>query len=88
MNTATETTSAEAYTAIKPKLPSLQEKVLTAIKATGETGATMEEVYNAIPDAGYVLHQRASELNKAGKIKVNGVRRNSKGVNQKVWIAA
>lgn len=80
-------TSQEAYNEIKPKLPSLRDRVYTVIKAAGNTGVVMEDVYKAIPDAGYVLHQRASELVKAGRVAVVGVRKNSKNKNQKVWVA-
>ncbi len=88
MNTQVNT-SQEAYEAIKPSLPSLQERVFTVIKDAGENGATNEDIGKALPDVEhYSTTQRPSELLKAGRIKQNGVRLNSRNRNQKVWVVA
>lgn len=85
----TETTSQEAYQAIKPKLPSLREKVLNVVIAAGMYGATMEDIRRQIPEARIdSINPRLSELQKRNLVAVSGVRRNSSNRNMKVWIAA
>lgn len=85
-------TSNEAYNSIKPVLPSIREQVYEVIKNSGAQGAIIEEIilavgFNATISGGGTVNGRPSELAKAGRIKLNGVRKNSRGRNQKCWVA-
>lgn len=84
-----ESTSTQAYNAIKPALPSLRTRVLDAVKAAGPDGLINDDLYRANPGTPTSsLNARLSELQKTGFVKVHGVRKNSRGRNMQVWIAA
>jgi hypothetical protein len=89
-------TSKEAFDSIKPKLPSIRERVYNMIQSKGEEGLIYSELAVAFPSTSLSSGiRRATELAKAGRIKVKldesgkkVLRKNQGGNNQQVWIAA
>lgn len=71
----------QAYFDIQPTLRKSQQLALDIIRATGEHGATINDVERA---AGRDLHQRVSELRQMGLIVETGARREG----QTVWRTA
>lgn len=81
-------TSAEAYNSVKPKLPTLREQVLTLVTNAGTVGLTASEVIAATGELDYSIRPRLTELKKAGKVLASGKRKNSRGSNETVFVAA
>lgn len=79
-------TSAQAYETVKPKVPSIRQRVLDTVKQAGEGGLTREELI------GYTgIHQnsisgRITELKDDGLIVARGTRNNSRGNPEDVYV--
>jgi len=86
----TEQTSIEAYNAVKPvRAPSLRIEVLDALqKEFFVSGATVEELEKFLGTRENSIRPRLTELKELGFAGERGTRVNSRGRNQKVWVAA
>lgn len=82
-------TSVEAYEMVKPyRAPSLRNRVHGALNDAGINGMIVEELESKLGERENSLRPRLTELLREGKAQVTGVRRNSRGVKQKVWAIA
>lgn len=82
-------TQAQAFAAVKPTLPSLRNRVLSVIQSAGPDGVNTEQISNHLPGVPYgSISTRPNELIKAGLIRVQGTRKNSRGRSQNVYVAA
>ena len=83
------TTSHTAARAIAHKLPTLRDRVLQAIEASGSKGLTPDETAAVLGETVLAVRPRLSELSKLGKIVRNGQKRaNESGLMAAVWVAA
>ena len=80
-------TSMEAAEAIRPKVNSLQKRVLAYLRACGSYGATDEEMQDALGLEGSTQRPRRRELQQQGLITgpEGLVRKTSSGRNAQVW---
>jgi len=82
-------TSIEAAAAIAPKCGRLQRLALAAIKETGVSGLTTDELANRLGVDRGSIQPRTSELKLLGLIRDSGQRRrNLNGKRAIVWTAA
>lgn len=83
----TQQTSIEAFNSVKEQYaPTLREEVHSALKQIS-TGMTVEELEAYIGARENSIRPRLTELKELGFAGENGVRKNSRGRNQKVWVA-
>lgn len=82
-------TSKDAADAIKPKMATLQQRVLDTIKSAGERGMTDEQVRSITGLGGSTEVPRRIELVAKGLVKDSGKTRKTRGGrNATVWVAA
>lgn len=80
-------TSIAAAAIINPSLPRLQRQVFAMIAQAGASGATCDEIADALGWERFRVRPRTSELRKLRRIVDSGVRRLSQsGVQSIVWI--
>lgn len=81
-------TSIEAYEQIKPELKIKRRRVFEAIKAQGNTGATLFELVKMIGRPVNEISGRVTELHRTFMIEENGRRMNPETLrNAIVWKA-
>jgi hypothetical protein len=84
----TTETSREAAAVVAPKAATLRAQVLNAIIAAGDRGLTDEEIQAQLGMPGNTQRPRRRELEQAYRIDTRGYRKNDRGRNCMVWIAA
>jgi hypothetical protein len=82
-------TQAGGARAIAARAPTIRERVLAYIRARRESGATNEEISNAVGLRIQTVCGRMGELKARGEIRDSGAtRENVSGVQAIVWVAA
>jgi len=81
------TTSAAAARLMAPKVLTLREQVLTALRVEWPSGLTADQVAAKMGRSEFSVRPRLSELRATGEIMpANIVRPNASGVNAMVWV--
>jgi hypothetical protein len=80
-------TSLEAAEEIKPHINQLQKRVLSAIRARGDSGMTDDELEVGLDLIGSTVRPRRRELELKGLIETHGNKRKTRtGRNALVWV--
>lgn len=80
--------SRQAARSVYHQLEGIRADVFDLIVSRGTEGATGEEIAETLNILPYTAKPRCTELKDAGYIFAAGLRRNSNGRNETVWVAA
>lgn len=81
-------TSHQAAAKVIDKLRPIQKRVLAELKTAGRSGLTDLELEEICGSHGSTFRTRRSELVDAGLVVDSGKKKNQKGRNRIVWVAA